>query len=58
MVGTLEAENNTKIIEVHTMVGEQQSSWVGTFKRLLENDIIVYGVKTNNKNRKRKKEQK
>ena len=40
------------------MVGESKSSWTITYKKLLEDNIRVHGVKSENKYSKRKTEKK
>ena len=55
MVGNLEAEESIKIIKGHDMVGESKSSWVVTCKWLLENNIKVHRVKSENDYSKRKR---
>ena len=51
------AEDSTKRMEDHAMLGESQSSQAETFKRLLEDNIRVHMIKSNNKYRKRQIEQ-
>ena len=58
IVGNPKAEDSTKRIEDHAMVGESQSSQAETFKKLLEDNITVHMIKSNNKYRKRQIEQK
>ena len=58
MVGTQEVEDRTKRMEANAMVGESQSSWTRTYKRLLEANIRVHGFKSENKYSKREIEQK
>ena len=42
VVRTPEVENSTKIMEVHTVVRESQSSWTETYKRLREDNIKIH----------------
>ena len=56
MVGTQEAEDRTKRMEAHAMVGESQWSWTIIYKRLLEANIRVHGFKSENKYSKREME--
>ena len=58
MIDTLEPFDCTKIMEAHAMVGESKSSWTITYKKLLEDNIRVHGVKSENKYSKRKTEKK
>ena len=56
MVGTLEAEDSTKIMEAHAMVGDSKSSGEITYKKLLEDNIRLHGVKSEGKYSKREME--
>ena len=44
MVGTPETDDCKKIMDAHAMIGEKVSSWAVTHKKLLEDNIRVYGV--------------
>ena len=48
-----EAENSTKRMEPHIIVGESKLIWELTCKTLLESNISIYGVKLENKYSKR-----
>ena len=49
VIGTLEADDSTKRMEAHIMVGKIKSNWTITYKKLLEDNIGVHGVKCYNK---------
>ena len=57
-VGRPEAEDSTKRMEDHGMVGDPKFSQVEEFKILLEDDIRVQWFKSKNKCRKRETVQK
>ena len=44
IVGTPETDDCKKIMDAHAMIGEKVSSWAVTHKKLLEDNIRVYGV--------------
>ena len=57
-VTTPEADDSTKRTESHGIVGDSKSSWIIECKKLLEDNIRVYGVKSKNKYSKRLAKQK
>ena len=46
MVEMPEAEDSTKRMKAHAMVGESKLSWATTYKELLEDNIRVHEVKS------------
>ena len=46
MVEIPEAEDSTKRMKAHAMVGESKLSWATTYKELLEDNIRVHEVKS------------
>ena len=58
MIGTPEADDCKKRMDVHAMIREKVSSWVVTCKKILEDNIRVHGVKSYNKHSKQETKQK
>ena len=56
MIGTLDIEDSTKIIKVHIMIGDSRSSWAEECKIVLEYNIRVRRVESNNNYKKRETE--
>ena len=48
MIGTPEAEDSTKRIDAHTMIGNKNYSWAVTCKIILEDIVRDQGVKFTN----------
>ena len=58
MIGTPEADDSTKRMDAHVMIGDIKSSWAVTCKQLLEENIRVRGFKSYKKYNKREAKQK
>ena len=57
MIGIPEADDSTKIMDAHAMIGDKKSSWVVTCKKLLEDNIREQGFKSYKKSNKREAKQ-
>ena len=58
MIGIPEADDSTKRMDDHAMIGNKKSSWAGTCKILLEDNIREQGFKSYKKDNKREAKQK
>ena len=58
MIGTPEADDYTKRMDAHAMIGDIKSALAVTCKKLLEDNIREQGVKSCNKYSKRETKQK
>ena len=57
MIGTREADDSTKRMDTHAMIGNKKSSWAVTCKILLEDKLREKGVKSYRKSNNREAKQ-
>ena len=58
LVGTREAEDSTKRLEAHYMIGDSRSRFIEEYKRLFQDNIRLNQMKSENKYKKMKIQQK
>ena len=46
MIGTPEADDSTKKMDAHAMIGDNKSSWAVTCKKILEDKVREQGFKS------------
>ena len=54
LVGTREAEDSTKRLEAHYMIGDSRSRFIEEYKRLFQDNIRLNQMKSENKYKKMK----